>query len=101
VFWSVEKMMGSLYTFPRRLFWRRWQSKLCKLSQHFFFDSVRELSDSSGIMFMFKIYKCFVLFYESLNFCIPGIYPNETFYHSSFIYADSTYASIYRDLNSA
>jgi hypothetical protein len=29
-------MMGS-YTFPRGLFWRRWQQKLSKLSQHFFF----------------------------------------------------------------
>jgi hypothetical protein len=32
--------MGSLYTF--------WQPKLSKLSQHFFFDLVQELSDSSG-----------------------------------------------------
>jgi hypothetical protein len=23
-FWSLEKMMELLYTFPRRLFWRRW-----------------------------------------------------------------------------
>jgi hypothetical protein len=37
----TEKTMGSLYTFPRRLFWRRWCPKLCKLSQHFFFDLVR------------------------------------------------------------
>jgi hypothetical protein len=42
-FWSVKRMMGSLYTFPMRLFWRRWQPKLSKLSQHFFFDLVREL----------------------------------------------------------
>jgi hypothetical protein len=40
----MEKMMGSLYTVPRKLFWRRWQPKLSKLSQHFFFDLVRELS---------------------------------------------------------
>jgi hypothetical protein len=39
----VEKTMRSLYTFPRRLFWRRWQQKLSKLWQHFFFDLVREL----------------------------------------------------------
>jgi hypothetical protein len=32
--------------FPRRLFWRRWQPKLRKLSQHFFFDLVQDLSDS-------------------------------------------------------
>jgi hypothetical protein len=38
--------MGSLYTFPRRLLWRRWQPKLSKLSQHFFFDLARELSDT-------------------------------------------------------
>jgi hypothetical protein len=38
--------MGSLYRFPRRLFWRRWQPKLSKLSQHFFLDLVLELSDS-------------------------------------------------------
>jgi hypothetical protein len=41
----MEKLMGSLYTFLRRLFWRRWQPKLSKLSRHFFFDLVRELSD--------------------------------------------------------
>jgi hypothetical protein len=34
--WSVVKMMGSLYTYPRRLLWKRWQTKLMKLSQHFF-----------------------------------------------------------------
>jgi hypothetical protein len=28
----VEKTMGSLYTFPSRLFWRKWQPKLSKLS---------------------------------------------------------------------
>jgi hypothetical protein len=32
-----KKKMGSLYAFPRRLFWRRWQPKLSMLSQHFFF----------------------------------------------------------------
>jgi hypothetical protein len=36
----MKKTMGSLYTFPRR-----WQPKLSKLSQHFFFDPVWELSD--------------------------------------------------------
>jgi hypothetical protein len=36
--------MGSLYMLPRRLFWRRWQRKLSKLSQHFLFDLVWELS---------------------------------------------------------
>jgi hypothetical protein len=44
VFWSVEKLVGLLYTFRRRTFWRRWPPKLSKLSQHFFFDLVRELS---------------------------------------------------------
>jgi hypothetical protein len=39
--------MRSLHTFPRRLFSRRWQPKLSKLSQHFFFDSAQELSDNS------------------------------------------------------
>jgi hypothetical protein len=34
---KLWKMMGSLYTFQRRLFWRRSQPKLSKLSQHFFF----------------------------------------------------------------
>jgi hypothetical protein len=43
--WRVKKK-GSLYTFPRRLFWRRWQPKLNKLSQYFFFDQVNELSDT-------------------------------------------------------
>jgi hypothetical protein len=42
----VEKTMGLLYMFPRRLFWRKWQPKLSKLSQHFFFDLGRELSDT-------------------------------------------------------
>jgi hypothetical protein len=41
--------MELLYTFPRRLFWRRWQPKLSKLSQHFFSDLVRELSDKPRI----------------------------------------------------
>jgi hypothetical protein len=47
-FWSVEKMMGLLCMFPRRLFWRRWQPKPSKSGQHFFFFYVvRELSDST------------------------------------------------------
>lgn len=29
---------------------------------------------------------------KSLNFCIPGMHPNEIHYDFSFIYADSTYA---------
>jgi hypothetical protein len=37
-----EKMTGSLDTFPRRLFWRRWQPNTRNIS---FFDLVRELSD--------------------------------------------------------
>jgi hypothetical protein len=41
-------MMGLLYISPRRLFWRRWQPKLSKLRQHFFFDLVRELPDSTS-----------------------------------------------------
>jgi hypothetical protein len=44
----VVKTMGSLYTFSRRPFWSRWQPKLSKLSQHFFFDLVRELSDGTS-----------------------------------------------------
>jgi hypothetical protein len=44
VFEAWKKPTGSLYTFPRRLFLRRWQPKLSKLSQHFFSDIVRELS---------------------------------------------------------
>jgi hypothetical protein len=39
------KIMGSLYTFPRWLLWRRWQPKLSKLSQHVFFDLVWKLSN--------------------------------------------------------
>jgi hypothetical protein len=38
--------MELLNVFPRRLFWRRWQTKLSKLSQHFFFNLVWELSDT-------------------------------------------------------
>jgi hypothetical protein len=34
---------GIIYMFPRRLFCRRWQPKLSKLSQHFFLDLVQEL----------------------------------------------------------
>jgi hypothetical protein len=49
-FWSVEKTVGSLHTFPRRLFWRRWQPKLSKISQHFSFDLVRELSDGTSYL---------------------------------------------------
>jgi hypothetical protein len=44
-----KKRMGLLYTFPRRLFWWRWQPKLSKLSKHFFFDPVRVLSDTPHI----------------------------------------------------
>jgi hypothetical protein len=43
-FEALKKTMGSLYTFQMRLFWRRGQPKLNKLSQNFFFDVVRELS---------------------------------------------------------
>jgi hypothetical protein len=32
----MEKTMGLLCMFPRRLFWKRWQPKLSKLSQHSF-----------------------------------------------------------------
>jgi hypothetical protein len=45
--WSVEKTMGSPYTFPRWLFWRRWQPKSSKLSHHFFLDLVQELFNST------------------------------------------------------
>jgi hypothetical protein len=47
-FETWEKIIVLLHTFSRRLLWRRWQPKLNKLSQHFFFDLVRELSDSSS-----------------------------------------------------
>jgi hypothetical protein len=40
-FEAWKKTMGSLYMFLMRLFWR-WQPKLSKLSQHFFFDPDRE-----------------------------------------------------------
>jgi hypothetical protein len=43
-----KKTMGSLYTFPRRLFWRRWEPKLSTLSLHVFFYLVRELPDSTS-----------------------------------------------------
>jgi hypothetical protein len=49
-------------------------------------------------MFMFEMYKCFVLFYESLNFCIPGMHPIEVHYNSSLIYADSIDAGTSRNL---
>jgi hypothetical protein len=35
--WSMKKWIGSLYLFPRRLFWKRWQTKLSMLSQHLLF----------------------------------------------------------------
>jgi hypothetical protein len=44
-----KKTMGSLYTFPRRIFWRRWQPKLSKLSQRFFFNVVQELPDTPHV----------------------------------------------------
>jgi hypothetical protein len=40
--------MTSLYTFSRRLFWRRRQPKLNKLRQHFFFDLLRELPNCTS-----------------------------------------------------
>jgi hypothetical protein len=49
-FEAWKKMMVSLYTFPRRLFWRRWLPKLSKLSQYFFFDLPWELSDRTSYM---------------------------------------------------
>jgi hypothetical protein len=52
-------------------------------------------------IFMFKIYKCSVLFYESLSFCIPGTHPTEIRYNSSFSYAESIYAGISRNLTPA
>jgi hypothetical protein len=44
-FEAWKKKMGSLCTFQMRL----WQPKLSKLSQHFFFDLVQELSDTPRI----------------------------------------------------
>jgi hypothetical protein len=44
--------MGSLYTFSRRLFWRRWQPKLSKSSQYFFFYLAREFSDRTHIFYL-------------------------------------------------
>jgi hypothetical protein len=40
-------------TFSKRLFWRRWQTKLSKLSQHFFL--VRELSSSTSYQIVSRI----------------------------------------------
>jgi hypothetical protein len=51
-----KEMMGSLYTFPRRLLWRRWEPKLSKLSQHFFFDLVRKLSDTPRMYVYLCVY---------------------------------------------
>jgi histone-lysine N-methyltransferase SETMAR len=48
-FHSAFEAYAFLYTFPRRLFWRRWLPTLSKLSQHFFFDLVRERSDTPRI----------------------------------------------------
>jgi hypothetical protein len=45
-------MTRSLYTLPRRLFWRRWQPKLSKLSQNLFFDFVWELSDRPSYTYL-------------------------------------------------
>jgi hypothetical protein len=39
-----EKQLDHCITFLRRPFWRRWQPKLSKLSQHFFFDLVQGTS---------------------------------------------------------
>jgi hypothetical protein len=55
--WSLKEMMGSPYTFPRRLFWRRWQPKLTKLSQYFFCDLVRELSGTPHILTSTYVHK--------------------------------------------
>jgi hypothetical protein len=43
----VEKITESLCTFSRRPFWKRWQTKLSKLSQHLFFILVRELAQGN------------------------------------------------------
>jgi hypothetical protein len=64
-FEAWEKTMGSLYTFPmfpRRLFWRKWQPKLSKLSQHFVFDLVRELSDRISYSLIIFIYNPLSIF---------------------------------------
>jgi hypothetical protein len=37
-----------LDSIKENLFWKRWQPKLSKLSQHFFFDLVWELSDNTS-----------------------------------------------------
>jgi hypothetical protein len=47
-FWSMEKTMGSLYTFQWRLLWRSWKPILSKLFQHFFLDVARELLNSTS-----------------------------------------------------
>jgi hypothetical protein len=69
--------MESLYTFPRRLFWRRWQTK--------FFYLVRELSDTHCTiinyallqLIMVKRWHIFPSFYKnSWKWCPPAFkYP--------------------------
>jgi hypothetical protein len=50
------KTMGSLYTFPRILLWRR-QPKLSKLSQHFFIYLVWEISNTPRTDGLMEIYE--------------------------------------------
>jgi hypothetical protein len=56
-----KKPIGLLYTFPRRLFGRTWQAKLSRLSQHLFFDLVRELSDTHHIGLITECKSIFVM----------------------------------------
>jgi hypothetical protein len=68
--------MGSLYTFPRRLVWRRWQPNLSKLSQHFYFDLVRELSDTPtnnvGFAITLQNFNCFFPCFPHIVFPPPA-----------------------------
>jgi hypothetical protein len=66
--------MGSLYTFQRRLFWRRWQPKLSNLGQHFSFDLVQELYNST----LYKESNKDYLLYTAYISCIQSFSTHRT-----------------------
>jgi hypothetical protein len=49
--WLKHRKNEGISVYVPRLFWKGWQTKLSKLSQHFFVDLIREHSNAPHIVF--------------------------------------------------
>jgi hypothetical protein len=71
-FEARKKKKGSLYTFARSPFWKRWQPKLSKLSQHFFFYLVRAFPHSTSYFLNLRWNKSCLMHFTS--YCNTKLY---------------------------